>query len=152
MATQAQPIEQTSQIEVRTRFGSLPVKDDSVLEFPQGLPGFRDLRRFVLFHDLDNRSIFYLQSTDDPEVRLPVTDPHWFDVHYQIALTDEEFELLDVSDMRDLTLLVTIREGTSDASGPQANFNGPIIINLNTRTALQKTLREPRRTVTIEAH
>lgn len=151
MATQAQAIEQPDRIEVRTRFGKLPVKDDNLLDFPQGLPGFRELRRFALFHDIDNRSVFYLQSTEDPEVRLPLTSPHWFDVHYQITLTNEESDLLGVEDPKDLTLLVTVREGSCDASGPQANFNGPVIINLSKRIAMQKSLHDPRRTVTIEA-
>jgi len=151
MATHAHQMEGSDQLEVRTRFGTLAVDSDNILTFPQGLPGLSGLDRFVLLHDADNSSIFYLQSIEDPLVRLPLTSPHWFNVDYQITLSDEESALLDAENPEDIAVLVTLKDDEAGPSGISANFNGPIIVNLNTRTGLQKTLHNTQSSMTILA-
>ena len=89
MAMQAQQIQDQDWVEVRTRFGTLPVNKANLLDFPKGLPGFEELHQFVLLHDEDNTSVFYLQSTEDPAIRLPLSSPHWFKVDYEIGLVNE---------------------------------------------------------------
>lgn len=152
MVLQAQHKTTPAGLEIRTRFGSLPVNKDNILTFPHGLPGFENLSQFVLFHDASNHSVFYLQSAEDPSVRLPLTSPHWFQVDYQISLTDEESDLLQAQDQQDLVVLVTVSETEKDSPDVHANFNGPIIINLNKRIAIQKTLHEVHSALTIRAH
>lgn len=149
MAMHAHNVQDNARVEVRTRFGTLPVPKENLLTFPQGLPGFEDQYQFALFHDEDNPSVFYLQSVDDPDVRLPLTSPHWFRVDYQITLNDEETELLQAESVDDLEMLVIVAE---DESGLRAHFRAPLVINTRRRIAIQKLLDDPQGSLVITAH
>ena len=56
-----------------TRFGEVPLSDDRLIEFPAGLLGFADCRRYVLA-DLPGREAAFrlLQSVDEPELAFLV--------------------------------------------------------------------------------
>jgi len=149
MAMHAHNVQENARVEVRTRFGTLPVPKENLLTFPRGLPGFDELYQFALFHEEDNTSIFYLQSTEDPAVRLPLTSPRWFHVDYQIVLNDEERKLLQSDSPDDLEILVIVGE---DEQGLRANFHAPVIINTRRRIAIQKLLHEPQGSLVITAH
>jgi flagellar assembly factor FliW len=60
-----------------TRFGSLDIRDDAVLEFPDGLPGLPGERWALVSKDNDS-PFFWLHSVDHADVALPVTSPWLF--------------------------------------------------------------------------
>jgi len=154
MSIQSEPIahENDRYTEVETRCGSQMVDTSNLLNFPNGLPGFDDLHRFALFHQEGNTSVFYLQSMDDPDIRLPVISPHWFQVDYQIALSDEEAALLEIEKPEDLEVLVTIADNDNGEAQPHTNFNDPILVNTGKRLALQKTLHNVNGSLVIHSH
>lgn len=152
MAMQAQQIQDQDRVEVRTRFGTLPVNKENLLNFPEGLPGFEDLHQFVLLHDEGNTSIFYLQSLEDQDIRLPVTSPHWFRVDYQIDLSDEEKEILQLDRPDDAAILITIADDDSSPAGIRANFRGPIILNTASNIGIQKSMYDAMGSLLIQSH
>ncbi len=152
MAMQAQQIQDQGRVEVRTRFGTLPVNKENLLDFPEGLPGFEDLHRFVLLHDEGNESIFYLQSLDDPGIRLPVTSPHWFRVDYEIELDDKELETLQLDHASDTVVLVTLADDEASPVGYKVNFHGPIILNSEKRIGIQKPMPDAQSSLLIRSH
>jgi len=121
------------------RFGSLDVEPSRIIEFPLGLVGFEDCRRFTLFHPEDSANeaprYFILQSLDDPSVAFHIADPALFDFSYEITLSDEEAAQLQMTDPSQTAVVVTL---TKDSDGPlRANLNAPLIINLESRRGLQ---------------
>lgn len=126
-------------MEIDTRFGSLEVDPADILTFPQGLPGFESLKRFKLFHEEGKPSVFWLQAVDDPAVQLPVSEPSFFRVYYELALSDAETNLLELDDPDDVVLLVTLSKPNGD-DAIHANFMGPIVLNARKRIGLQKAL------------
>jgi len=140
------------QMQINTRFGVQDVDPQSIIEFPNGLPGFEGLTQFKLFHEEGAQTLLYLQSLEDPEVQLPVVDPDHFQVNYQITLSDEEVAQLQLEDANDATVLVTVaRGGEGDTNGLYANFMGPIVLNTKARIGLQKAVNQMRGTVVIKA-
>jgi flagellar assembly factor FliW len=123
------------------RFGSLTVEPSRVLEFPQGLAGFEGCTRFALFHREGGESeFFFLQSIDDPAIAFLVTDPARFGFDYEIALSDDEVTLLQLTSADEATVVVMLlRELAADGKeGPvQANLKAPLILNSNARRGLQ---------------
>jgi len=139
-------------MEINTRYGKQIVEKASLLDFPDGLPGFEDLRQYKLFHEEGKSTVYYLQSTEDPDIRLPLVTPGSCKIDYRIELTDEEERKLQVESADDLVVVVTLSDNQDDASvGITANFMAPIIINAQSRIGIQKTLNQVDGGVVIKA-
>lgn len=119
------------------RFGTLEVEPSKIIEFPGGLPGFEDCRRFTLFHpEGEDPKYFVLQSLDDPALAFHVADPARFGFNYEIQLSDEESAVLGLADPSTAVVAVML---TKEENGQplRANLNAPLIINLETRRGIQ---------------
>ena len=69
-----------------TRFGTIEVKDDSVLVFPSGILGFPEWTKYVLLdHDTD-APFKWLQCMEAPQLAFVVLDPAFFKMDYQIQI------------------------------------------------------------------
>jgi flagellar assembly factor FliW len=131
------------------RFGSQEVSfsQDSIIEFPNGLPGFENCIRFKLLH-LDNGQeprIFWLQSIDDPDVVFSITDPAELHLAYNIKLSDAETSALAMDQNDDIYLAVMLTHPLEESGEIQqdkisALTRAPIAINLTKRRAIQKSL------------
>lgn len=125
--------------------GTIEVADDKVIEFPSGLPGFEDSKRFVFVHEADSSgTLFMLQSVDDPTLMFSVTGPESLGVRYEFTLSDEEVAQLQLSDPADAVMAVILRKDASTDSpasaGLRANFMAPLVINTASRIGLQKVI------------
>jgi reactive intermediate/imine deaminase len=129
------------------RFGSLEISPDRIIEFPAGLAGFENLRRFSVFHptgDVANEpslpNYFILQSVDDPDVAFHIADPARLGFDYQIELSDEEVAVIDLADPADAVVAVMLIKDP-DATAPlRAGLYAPLVINTRGRRALQHQL------------
>jgi len=116
---------------------------DKIIEFPAGLPGFENLRRFTFRHDeAEDPVVFLLQSVEQPDVSFTVTDPVLLGLDYNIEIGDEEEKLLDIKQPQDIAiLLVLYRVDPADAdSQVTANITAPLLVNLQSRRGVQKIL------------
>lgn len=124
------------------RFGTLEVEPSKVIEFPHGLPGFEDCRRFTLFHpEGEDPKYFILQSLDEPAVAFHLADPARFGFSYEIVLSDEEAAALQLTDPAQMAVAVILTK--ADDAGPvNANLNAPLVLNLAARRGLQHVFAE----------
>ena len=140
-----------SSMQINTRFGQQDVDPASVINFPNGLAGFEELHSFKLFHEDGKPSVFYLQSTEDPEVQFPVVNPDAYQVNYECVLSDDEAATLQLEDPADIAVLVTLAQTSDKDHGIHANFMGPILLNTGKRIGLQKHLNQVSGSVVIRA-
>lgn len=127
------------------RFGTLLVEPSRIIEFPRGLVGLEECKRFSLFHpEGEKPSYFILQSLDEPALAFHIADPAQFGFGHEIILSDEEAADLALADsdrnvatsVAHLVVVVILRK--EGAGQPvRANLNAPLIINLDTRRGLQ---------------
>jgi len=137
---------------IDTTFGEQEIDPASTISFPNGLPGFENLNEFKLFHEEDKQSVYFLQSTADASVQLPLVDPDMFQVNYEITLSDEDLALLQLDNAEDATIMVTVARHDGDLDGGiHANFMGPIILNTKARIGMQKALNQISGSVIIKA-
>jgi flagellar assembly factor FliW len=110
-----------------------------IITFAQGLVGQPDWKRFVLLTVDDDNSIGVLQSIDNAQLSLMVTDPLPFLPAYSIELSDADRAQLGLG-MGDRPLLLT----TLSLHGETltANLLGPLVINPGTRAAKQIVLAD----------
>ena len=119
------------------RFGTLEIELDKVIEFPLGLPGFEECRRFTLFHpEGEDPKYFILQSLDDAEVAFYLADPARFGFTYEIALSDDEARTLQLADPADMVVAVILTK-PDDAGTLSANLNAPLVLNLVAKRGIQ---------------
>lgn len=123
----------------QTPFGQIEVDPDSVITFPDGLPGFPDSKRYKLLHEeRPDPQVLWLQSLDDTELYFSVLEADRLGLSYQISLSDEECEKIGLQDPEDVRLLLILSRKNSDGAAISANTQSPIVINLRTRRAFQK--------------
>ncbi|HEX5394282.1 MAG TPA: flagellar assembly protein FliW [Rhodocyclaceae bacterium] len=121
------------------RFGTLEVSPERVIEFPAGVPGFEEAKRFSLFHpEGDDPKYFVMQSLDIPDLAFHVTDPSRLGFSYEITLSDEESAAIGMKDPSEAVVVVILAKEGIKVGGPlQANLNAPLIINMATRKGIQ---------------
>jgi len=108
-----------------TRFGEIEVPPESVVEFPHGIVGF-DSRRFTLIARSENPVFLWLQSLDEPDLALPVTNPWLFFPDFELVVGDPELERLGI-DRSDLDVYVVVQAGPK-LEDFKANLLAPIVI------------------------
>ncbi len=119
------------------RFGSLTIEPSRIIEFPVGLAGFEQCKRFTLFHpDDENPRYFILQSLDDPSVAFNIADPGLFGFNYDIQLSDDDMALIGMTDPAQVVVVVILAKD-ADGAPVRANLKAPLVINLESRRGLQ---------------
>jgi len=109
-----------------TRFGSLEIPAEAVVEFPHGLIGLGG-SRYALLARSEESTFLWLHSLEDPALAIPLTNPWRFFPSYEVELSDDEAERIGVSESDETTVYVTVRaaESLEDFS---ANLRAPILI------------------------
>ena len=108
-----------------SRFGTLEIEADAIIEFPTGLIGL-DSHRWTVVGEITDGPFQWLHSIDDPSLALPVTTPWAFFAGYEVALSDEDTARVDAGD--DTVVYVTVRAG-AELSDFSANLRAPIVIS-----------------------
>ena len=108
-----------------SRFGTLEIPAESVIEFPQGLIGLGG-SRYAIVPSGNDGAFSWLHSIDDPSLALPVANPWHFFADYAVELSDEESTGI-TADPSDVEVYVTVRAG-SQLSDFYANLRAPILV------------------------
>ncbi len=131
-------------------FGEQTIDPSTIINFPNGIPGFEDQTRFKLFHqEGDNPLIFWLQSLDDETLVFSVAQPSIFNINYDFALSDEEEAILGIEDIADTLVLIILHKDTSDQSAVKGFVKSPLVINSAKRVGLQKILTQVDQSITL---
>ena len=123
---------------VRTsRFGELEIPGDRVIEFPLGILGFPESKRWILLQAAPHSVFFWLQAVDDPDLAFIVTQPQTFFSDYQVRVQAEELKSIAMEDAADGEVFVICNRVDDRIT---VNLQGPLIFNARTRQARQVVL------------
>lgn len=125
-----------------SRFGEIEVPDETLITFPNGIIGFKDAARFVIFECGDDGLFKWLQSCDQPGVAFVICEASIIKPDYQIIIGDGEAKLLELDNVEDgaVCLILNIPEKMEEAT---ANLLGPIVMNAESRLGMQLVLINP---------
>lgn len=125
-----------------TRFGTLDVKDDTVLVFPSGILGFPEWTRYVLLdHDTD-APFKWLQCMEEPQLAFVVLDPAFFQSNYQIQIPTDALIEIQKENSDELSVVTILTIPSHDPGAVTANLRGPLVMNHRTRLCKQLVLSE----------
>ena len=108
-----------------SRFGTIEIPAECVIEFPHGLIGLGG-RRYAIVPTAGDGAFSWLHSLEDPSLALPVANPWRFFSDYAVELADEPAGIA-----ADLEVWVTVRAG-SQLSDFYANLRAPILVSEGT--------------------
>lgn len=123
-----------------TVVGKTPVPE---LYFAEGLPGFPASRRFALVQWGGDGPFSVMVDLDDEYVQFLVVPPGVFYADYDIELDDWVVAKLGLVAPDDaLVLVIVTLDG--EVKNATANLLGPIVVNHQTRQAVQAVLSDRR--------
>jgi flagellar assembly factor FliW len=124
-----------------TRFGLLAVSRGKIITVWGGLLGFPDDTQYVVLnHDDDVGGPFrWFQSVGNPALAFVIIDPWVFKPDYAIELPDEVCDSLRLSTVY-APMVFAIVTVPLDPTMMRANLQGPLVINAETRQAVQAVL------------
>ncbi len=120
-------------------FGEVEIEDSKIINFPNGIIGFPDLKRFTLMHDETDEgqaTIKWLQSIEEPGFAMPVLDPLIVCSDYNPVVDIKDVKGMGELDEKELLVLVTVTV-PHDLTKMTVNLMGPFIINVSDMTAVQ---------------
>ncbi|MCG3110424.1 MAG: flagellar assembly protein FliW [Candidatus Manganitrophus sp. SB1] len=130
-------------IEVNSaKLGPLKVESDQLITFPDGIPGFPNVKRYFLIENDIGHPLGWLQAVEDPELAFVVTDPMLFNPDYKPQVPLEEFKHLEIDGGESLALLVIVNVPQEDPLKMTANFMAPLVINAKIRVGKQVILND----------
>jgi flagellar assembly factor FliW len=126
-------------------FGRVEFEPRDTIEFPRGLPGFEDRRRFLAIRQERTAPLVFLQSLDDPELCFVTAPVLSVEPLFRLKLSEEDRYVAGLAKIRrprigkDIWALgvISLRE-----SGPTVNLLAPVIINLRSLRAVQAVMRD----------
>jgi flagellar assembly factor FliW len=123
-------------------FGEIKVRAQDVLEFPSGLLGFPECRNFALIAG-QSHGTYWLQSIEHPVLVFLLVDPFLAFHGYTVDLVPQDLSALKISSPDDVAILAIVTLSRSPDESSTANLQGPLAINLKTRTGKQVTIDQP---------
>ncbi|WP_371372081.1 flagellar assembly protein FliW [Sporomusa aerivorans] len=128
------------------RFGELDIDDSDIIHFTHALPGFPDEKTFAFLPLQPDSPFAFLQSTVEPNLTFVIVEPFTFFKEYSFNLDEGIVAELGLSDDNTPRIfnIVRIPEKTDEMT---ANLLAPILINWNSRKAMQIVLEKTAYTV-----
>ncbi len=113
------------------QFGEMEFEQKHVIEFPEGIVGFRGNKRFLIVDDADSQPFRWLVSLEDPDLSFAMIDPSPFLPDYKPKF----FRDPGVSVFQ----LVALKEPVQESS---VNLRSPVVIEGGGRTGRQVILED----------
>lgn len=125
-----------------TRFGTLDLVNEKIINMPKGMLGFPDKKQYVILKHKDESPFFWYQSVDDPALAFVITNPFLFkeDYHVDMGKVLEKMSWLGEENESDLGLYVVVNIPKGSPDKMTANLIGPLFINNKTCQAAQMIL------------
>jgi flagellar assembly factor FliW len=127
-------------MKINTRYhGTREYNDKDVITFKRGIPGFEDLKQFIIFPLDDNDFFNILHSIEDEAIGLVTVSPFSIYPNYEINLEDNILSDLNITEEKDVLILTTVTLN-SKIENITVNLKAPIVINIVERLGEQVIL------------
>lgn len=126
-----------------TRFGDLDVAEEEIINFPEGILGFEETRKYIVLKMEEGNPLMWLQSLEESALAFVMIRPFEFNPAYTIDLSDKDNEMLKLEKPEDCDVfaIVVIPENPADMT---ANLQGPVVINVSKKIGKQVISNNPK--------
>lgn len=123
-------------------FGEIEIEKEDIITFPDGIPGFENLKQYIIINNPDEENPFqWLQSVDNGDLAFVIINPFFVKPDYDIVIPQSAIDKLKIEDEKDVFLytLVVVPEKLEDMT---VNLSAPIVINGKERLGRQIILED----------
>ncbi len=123
-------------MKIKTKnFKDIEVLEENIITFKNGIPGFSELKKFILIEDENNKIFTWLQSIEDGDISIALLDMKNIMTEYDPKIKKEMIEELgEIKNNLLVYNVVVIPENIEDI---RVNLVAPIVINLSTNKGVQ---------------
>ena len=98
--------------------GTFEYEEKHVIQFPEGIIGFEELKRYIVVDDVDSEPFRWLVSIEDPDLIFPLLDP---------GLVRKDYtSMLPSGSARTVFLIASLKESPDEST---VNLRSPILID-----------------------
>lgn len=129
-------------MKIATKFlGEVEITNEDIITFPEGIPGFQDVTKFVLLPLDQDLPLALLQAIENAELSFIVAYPFVFKPNYAFDLSMEDSNVLAADQEEDIVTyaIVTLKEKLSDST---MNLLAPVVINMKKKVGKQIILSD----------
>lgn len=128
-------------------FGEIEIEEKSIIEFDSGLPGFEELKKYILIGNENEAYPFkWLQCVSDPGIAFAVANPFLIVRDYDFELSNDAVNKLEIDKGEDVAVYV-IMVVPEDYQKISMNLKAPLIINSRNKKGAQIILDTDKYTV-----
>jgi len=122
-------------------FGEVEIKDEDIIFFEYGLPGFESMTRFAILGKTDapDDPFFWLQSIENPNLAFVIMNPRDLVFDYEAEIDMFTANLLKITNEND-ALIYCIVTVPQDIQKISINLKAPVIINAKENRGCQVVL------------
>lgn len=129
-------------MELKTKYhGTIEYSEEEVIHFKKGMPGFQNLKKFILFPVEENNLFSILHSIEDNNIGFIVVSPFNVEKDYEIELNDAVLKELNIKEEKDVLVFNTVTL-SEDIKKITSNLKAPIVINIEERLGEQIILND----------
>ncbi|MFV0519280.1 MAG: flagellar assembly protein FliW [Lachnospirales bacterium] len=122
---------------VTKNFGTISYDENKVIDFPEGIPAFEEMKKFVILGEPDT-DFFYLQSTEDGNLSFVLLDVQKLMPNYDPMVKEEQiFCLGEIKNNISIYNVCVIKDTLENMT---VNLMAPIVINNDTNKGKQVIL------------
>lgn len=125
-----------------TRFDTVMVDETMVIDFVSPVFGFEQITQYVVLDHAEDSPFRWLQAVTDPALAFVVTNPKFFGINYEFAISEEVAAQLGLTESEDAMVLTIVNIPQEDPGKMTANLLGPIVINQPKMKAMQIVLND----------
>lgn len=127
-------------------FGEIEFPDETIINFPEGLVGFEDQKRFVFIENSDPEVPFHwLQSVDQEDLAFVVVNPMAIKPDYEFEVPKDIEKRMELDSAEDVALL-SIVVVPEEIEKMTMNLLAPLVFNAAKRIGFQVVLIDERYT------
>ncbi|NNU76040.1 flagellar assembly protein FliW [Clostridium estertheticum] len=113
--------------------------NEDIIVFKKGLPGFKELKNFIIFPLEKNEVFSILHSIENAEVGLVLVSPFNIAKDYEFKIPDNYIKELEIDKPEEVLVLTTVTL-SSNIKNMTTNLKAPIIINVKEKLGEQLIL------------
>ena len=118
------------------QLGDITVEEKDIIIFPQGLPGFEELKQYIIVQSGEEEPFAYLQSIDDKELSFVITNPFLFFSDYEFQLSEGVQDELEINNEQEVAVWTIVTVSTN-IENITANLLAPVVVNVKKRVGRQ---------------